>query len=543
MDRQHDFSPVRLSRVVSLLTRPVRPGVAPNARPTAVRAAVSHGGRAGGGLLYLVRSDVGAGAVTTFLSCFSGIEAASVAWHTLGWKCVGVAEREPFPCAVLAYHYPNVPNLGDVMAEDFLDRVAAIKPDVLVGGPPCQDFSIAGLRAGIHGDRGNLTLRWVQIIHAARPDFCVTENVPGWLSANDGHAFGAFLAGLVGADTALVPPKKCGGRWTNAGMVAGPRGRAAWRILDAQYFGLAQRRKRVFVVFCPRNGADPAAILFNSASLRGDTPPSREARERVAPTISARTQGGGGLGTDFDLDGGLIAGTLNTVPAKGGWRIGPDEAAANHIVAASQQLYSIMPQNSGRDYKARPVDVAQPLMAAGPVGGNQGGDVIVTRALRGECFGIDGELNASVEHIGALQARPHAGNFGMVADALRGEGFDASEDGTGRGTPLVPVAYAIQERAVSENLENGPQGKGYQADIAYTLEARNKVQSVAAQAVRRLTPRECCRLMGLPDDYLDIQYRGKPAADGNRYKSLGNSMAVPVVRWIGQRIASQDIAA
>jgi DNA (cytosine-5)-methyltransferase 1 len=385
--------------------------------------------------------------MTTFLSCFSGIEAASVAWLPLGWKCVGAAERESAPCAVLAHHYPDVPNLGDVMAEDFLDRVAALGPDVLVGGPPCQDFSIAGLRTGIHGDRGNLTLRWVQIIHAARPDFCVTENVPGWLSANDGHAFGAFLAGLVGADTALVPPKKCGGRWTNAGMVAGPRGRAAWRILDARHFGLAQRRKRVFVVFCPRNGADSAQVLFEPPSLRGDTPPSREARERVAPTISARTQGGGGLGTDFDLDGGLMVAIAGTMRSNGDAHSGfKDEA---------------------------------------------------------------GLVPVSIE---TLQ-------------------------------PLVPVAYAIQERAVSENLENGPQGKGYQADIAYTLEARNKVQSVAAQAVRRLTPRECCRLMGFPDDYLDIPYRGKPMADGQKYKMLGNSFAVPVVRWIGERIAAQDIAA
>ena len=197
-----------------------------------------------------------------FVSCFSGIEAASAAWHPLGWECVGVAEIEAFPCAVLKHHYPNVPNLGSVLADDFIDRVKALKPDVLVGGPPCQDFSVAGLRAGLKGDRGNLSLRWVEIIDAIRPLVSVTENVPGWFSVGGGHAFGAFLAALVGADTALVPPAKCGGRWTDAGMADGPGGRAAWRVLDAQFFSLAQRRKRVFVVASCSSGVRSRSGTF-----------------------------------------------------------------------------------------------------------------------------------------------------------------------------------------------------------------------------------------------------------------------------------------
>ena len=242
-----------------------------------------------------------------FLSCFSGIEATSIAWLPLGMECVGVAENAPFPSAVLAHHYPEVPNLGAVDADDFLERAVVLQPDVLVGGPPCQDFSVAGFRVGIYGDRGNLTLRWVQIIHAVRPVYAVTENVPGWLSANDGHAFGAFCAKLVGHDTALIPPASNGGRWTNAGMVDGPIGRLAWRILDAQYFGLAQRRRRVFVVFCFRDRGDPASVLFECQSMRRDFETGSQKRQKVAPTISSRPTGGGGLGTDFDLDGGLIA--------------------------------------------------------------------------------------------------------------------------------------------------------------------------------------------------------------------------------------------
>lgn len=454
--------------------------------------------------------------MTAFLSCFSGIEAASVAWATLGWHCVGVAELDPTACAVLAHHYPHVPNLGDVTADNFLERAAALKPDVLIGGPPCQDFSVAGLRAGIHGARGNLTLRWVQIIHAVRARFSVTENVPGWLSANGGRAFGAFLAALVGHDDALNPLVYGFKRWSHAGLVAGPQGRAAWRTLDAQYFGLAQRRKRVFVVFCPRGGGDPAEVLFEREGVQRHTPPRRKEGKDVAPTISSRPTGGGGLGTDFDLKGGLISHCLL--------------ASASKKLDPSLETY-----------------------------------VVSTLTSNGDA------------HSGF---RDH---HGLVAHSLRGEGFDASEDGTGRGTPLVPcepytlavrgrngghdleyrqdgtanalltpsggragigvgaIAYSLQAGALRENPASGPDGVGVQADIAYTVEARAEVQAVSlGSAVRRLTPKECARLQGFPDDYLSqVMIRGKPMADGPQYKCLGNSMAVPVIQWIGQRISGQ----
>jgi DNA (cytosine-5)-methyltransferase 1 len=369
-----------------------------------------------------------------FLSICSGIEAASVAWHPLGWRAVAFSEIEPFPCAVLAHHFPSVPNFGDMTKfKEWPDAVF----DVLVGGTPCQSFSIAGLRKGLDDPRGNLMLTYLAIAKRYRPVWLVWENVPGVLSSNEGRDFGTFLGALA----------KLGYGF-------------AYRILDAQHFGVPQRRRRVFVVGCLGDWRRAAAVLFERESLSGNPAPRREARQNVAPTISARTRGGGGLGTDFDCDGGLI-----------------------HAPEVSQ-------------------------------------------------------------------------------------GFDASEDGTGRGTALVPVA--IQERAVCENPNAGPQGKGWQEHIAYTLEARNKVQSVAfdlrgreggsqfegphdtaniraasggssrsyiaSSAVRRLTPVECERLQGFPDDYTAITMRGKPAADGPRYKALGNSMAVPVMRWIGERI-------
>ena len=243
-----------------------------------------------------------------YLSICSGIEAASVAWESLGWKPLAFSEIEPFPRAVLAHHYPDVPIYGDFTK--LRDEAFIADADVLVGGTPCQAFSVAGLRKSLDDDRGNLSLEFVRLAdaiddlrHAAgrQPAIIVWENVPGVFSVKD-NAFGAFLAGLAGEDTSITPPR---GKWTDAGVVAGPQRAVAWRVLDAQYFGLAQRRRRVFVVASAQEGFDPAAVLLEFEGLRRDSPPRREAGQ-VAPTIPSRSTAGGGLGTDFDCDGGVI---------------------------------------------------------------------------------------------------------------------------------------------------------------------------------------------------------------------------------------------
>jgi len=224
-----------------------------------------------------------------YLSVCSGIEAATVAWEPLGFSPVAFSEIEKFPAAVLAHHYPTVPNLGDmaqIKGEDYNGIV-----DILVGGTPCQAFSVAGARKGLADDRGNLTLVFAGLADAIQPGFVVWENVPGVLSDKT-NAFGCFLGLLAGEDDALQPP---GGKWTDAGFVLGPERTIAWRVLDAQYFGLAQRRRRVFLVACPRGGADPREILFERESVRRDSAPSREAGKGithdVAPSLGASGRG------------------------------------------------------------------------------------------------------------------------------------------------------------------------------------------------------------------------------------------------------------
>lgn len=260
-----------------------------------------------------------------FGSVCSGIESASVAWEPLGMQPAWFAEIDKFPSSVLAARFPTVPNLGD-MTQINADDPSVRDIDVLVGGTPCQGFSVAGLQGSLDDDRSNLALAFCRLGHRiaahGRLKTIVWENVPGCLSTHD-NAFGSILAGFVGEETPLEaepkPADRHSGRfwrwnekrgqhihsWANAGCVYGPKAAAAWRVLDAQYFGLAQRRERVFVVVCLGHWTDPAEILFERQGVRRDSPPSRQTGQGVAGTVTSRTTGGGGLGTDFDITGGL----------------------------------------------------------------------------------------------------------------------------------------------------------------------------------------------------------------------------------------------
>ena len=447
----------------------------------------------------------------TYGSVCSGIEAASVAWHPLGWKAAWLAEIEKFPSAVLAHHYPDVQNLGDMTAIADLIRSGEVEaPDILVGGTPCQAFSVAGARAGLADPRGQLTLSYVDLANAIdtarialgkQSAVTVWENVPGVLSSKD-NAFGCFLGALAGENCELQPP---GGKWKDAGCVSGPERAIAWRILDAQYIGLAQRRRRVFVVASARNGFDPKQVLFEFEGVRRDTPPSREAGQSIThPIAPCLTSSGRGVerGSDTRGQDPVVAvycrEIAQTITSNYGKQVdNTDSALGPNVVAFTC-----------KDYGADAGPVSPTLRAMNHTGShaNAGGQVAVC---------ITGE----------------------ITHTLKAEGFDGSEDGTGRGNPIVAVAFA-------QNSRDEVRLMGGDGQIIGALAAQPGMKQtcyVTHPAVRRLTPRECERLQGFPDDYTMIA-RGKKIAedcpDGPRYKALGNSMAVPCMAWIGRRIQS-----
>lgn len=475
----------------------------------------------------------------TYGSVCSGIEAASVAWHPLGMRAAWFAEIEKFPSAVLAHRWPEVQNLGDMTQlarQVLLEQISA--PPVLVGGTPCQDFSVAGMRKGLAGKRGALTIKFVELADAidhVRPagDECVVvwENVPGVLS-DKANAFGCFLGALVGESDALQPS---GGKWTNAGCVYGPRRTAAWRVLDAQYFGLAQRRRRVFVVASARRGFDPAAVLFEPEGLRRDTPPRRGEGQDLAGRAPFGPALQCGCGTILELSVGewgcpncegeegpaveVIAG----VPAFGGENQGGSLFQAGALNAHGLR----------NDFATETFCVAPTITGGGRKGGGYSCDDIplttaTLDASYGRLHGCSGQdLNHGHSHLIAVH--------GTQDPCVQID--QAHTLGRNNGQENAVLAFHENQRSEVTTHEvactlkghGGKPGQGYAA-------------AMIGPAVRRLTPRECERLQGFPDDYTLIPWRGKPAdecPDGPRYKAIGNSKAVPVVRWIGQRLLQQ----
>lgn len=538
-------------------------------------------------------------------SVCSGIEAASVAWHPLGFRASWFAEIEPFPCAVLAHRWPDVSNLGDMTKlarEVLLGSIAA--PLILVGGTPCQDFSVAGMRAGLAGARGALTIKFVELADAidhVRPagDECVVvwENVPGVLS-DKGNAFGNFLAALVGESEALEP---AGPRWTNSGCVYGPRRAAAWRVLDAQYFGVAQRRRRVFVVASARAGFDPAAVLLEREGLRRDHPPRRGEGQDLAGHAPFGPALQCGCGYLFGLnlgqwgcpncegDEGPAVEVLAGVPAFGG-----ENQSGSLFQAGALTAHGIR-----NDFASETFCVAPTLAGGGRKSGGYSLDDIPTVAgtlqANGKAAGSatqqDAEAGLLVVHgtqdPDVIQECAHTlGRNHGQENAV----FDPNQitSATNRSQPTpglchtlpassqAPIAFGVKDYGA----DGTGSGQPIVAEVAPTLRSGNfrshsnpatQADSlVIASAVRRLTPRECERLQGFPDDYTLVPgwdgWRPMDASetpescqaeglavrqakrskrwyvrdvDGPRYKAIGNSKAVPVVRWIGRRIKQQ----
>jgi DNA (cytosine-5)-methyltransferase 1 len=452
-----------------------------------------------------------------FGSVCSGIEAASVAWHPLGWEAAWLSEIEPFPCAVLKHHYPDVPNYGDMtLLPDRILSGEVEAPDLFCGGTPCQAFSVAGLRNSLDDARGNLSLTFVGIANAIdhvrsvrrdSPAIIFWENVPGVLNTKD-NAFGCFLGALAGESDPVIAP---GDKWSNAGCVYGPQRTVAWRVLDAQYFGVAQRRRRVFVVASARDDINPAEILFEFEGVRRDIAPRREARQEVAGTIAARF----GISRN-NHEECVVAPTLT---ADFGDKLGQNnqhidsQKGGMFVPSFMQPTFAIQGSMIGRSD------------SAGPQGDGINVEV---------CFTQNTIDRHAVAHTQIFE------NHGTDSRIKPVEVCPTVTSRWGTGGNNVPLSmqpilggWDYENNAHGPNDVTGPLLKGSPTEGGRPLPAI----ALQSMAVRRLTPTECERLQGFPDNYSNIPWRGKlESPDGPRYKALGNSWAVPVVRWIGKRI-------
>ena len=569
-------------------------------------------------------------------SVCSGIEAATAAWHSLGWQPAFFSEIEPFPRAVLAHHYPTVPLHGDFTTIG-ADQYGAI--DLLVGGTPCQSFSVAGLRGGLDDDRGNLALEFLRLADRKRPRWVVWENVPGVLSSDGGRDFGSILGGLG----------ELGYGW-------------AYRVLDAQYFGVAQRRRRVFVVGYLGDWRPAAAVLFERHSMSGHPAPSREKGQDAASGAAAgageRGDAGGErpavdwpsnvactLATDFASKWGqnnqhvnagcplfvpAVANAITASLANAATGHNKDEnviafdaynqsetdgvsktvAARNDQDTASCVAYPINTQlglrgadtsNSSRegvgvgnagdpaytlqaghshavayDHPGRynnihggtgehrhvmptlestnpkqiiafssnmsvpdhQTDGTTPTLKLGGHGGGNPPAIAFAQNTRDEVrlVGGDGQI------VGALAAQPGMKQTSYIAFDTTQISSPHNYSNPQAGDPCHPLAAGAHPPAVAFEANMSfatPDTSG----VNPTLTRRHHASVAIASAVRRLTPRECERLQGFPDNFTAIPWRKKGSEDcpdGPRYKALGNSMAVPVMRWIGERIAAVE---
>lgn len=472
----------------------------------------------------------------TYGSVCSGIESATVAWEPLGFEPQWFSQFDPehnynqgldFPSTVLDHHYPHVMNIGDLSNLPELMRYGALSaPDLLVGGTPCQAFSVAGKRGSLADARGGLSLIYGDLLNAideqrgaGNESVCLWENVPGVLNTSD-NAFGWFLGLLAGeysladclsgtAHPLEAQPGASRQKWPKSGCVIGPVRTVAWRILDAQYFGLAQRRKRVFVVASARKGFDPAEVLFEREGVRRDSPPSREAFS-LASALTAR-----GVGTCGADD---------------------NQAQANHLIVAF----------SSKDYGGDAcIELSPTLRAGNSVNSNQNGGSppAVVVGHRQVTFGE----YACDETVSTMKARDYKDATDLVVHGTQDPCVSdnlAFALGRNNGGENVLI-HAIHDKATrhqgggdTRNGDGSGNGLGVSKphEPMYTLTTADR-HAVSTPAVRRLTPVECERLQGFPDNYTNVPYRGKPAPDGQRYKAIGNSKAVPVVQWLGLRIA------
>lgn len=416
-----------------------------------------------------------------YVSLFSGIEAATVAWEPLGWEPLAFSEIDAFPCAVLAERFPGVPNLGDITEIEWKKAVKRHgKPDLVVGGSPCQSFSIAGGRTGLEGASG-LMWEYVRCVREVKPGWLLWENVPGALSSSHGEDFRCLLEALDACGYGL-----------------------AWRVLDAQFFGVAQRRERVFLVGRLGDPGGPCRVLFEPESLRWDSPSSKDKRKALAAGagISPKTAGWP-VSAGFSYKASPSAGNIGYEPEQA-----PTVLAERNDAAVCIQgdiaRGAHMGQN-GKGWSDEGVSYTLDTM-----------DVpAVTLKICGGCDGGGKGPMITEDMSCTLGCRNDQTVFEPAAFAANQRGEVRLQGGDGEITGVIPAH------------SSGKQVNG----------------AMDGYAVRRLTPRECERLQGFSDDWTRVPYKGKPAdecPDTPRYKAIGNSMAVPVMRWIGERIEAAE---
>ena len=498
-----------------------------------------------------------------YLSVCSGIEAASVAWHPLGWNCLGVSEIEPFPSAVLAHHYPSVPNFGDMTK--FKEWKINGTVDLLVGGTPCQSFSVAGLRQGLKDPRGNLMLTYLAIAEHLRPRYIVWENVPGVLSSNGGKDFGSFLGGLG----------ELGYGW-------------AYRVLDAQWCrthrhprAVPQRRRRVFVVGCLGNPTSAAKVLFKSESMQRYSAPRRATRQGTADNVEEGVGSGGDVAATFTARTGearnnsehlvwpaQVASTLN---ASFGDKQGLED---QHALNGAPCFVASAAPCPTLDRSAVPAVAIQGTVIGrqdhnGPSGSgcSDRGEMFTlnstdVHAVAVGCF--KSGQSAAARSLGFSETEsPTLGVSGgnaipaVAIVNMQGSKSNAcvSTDGSSytinamHGHDVHAVAVAPQEITAFQSSELRLRGTLTNQIVAPTLKSETKSGDTELRVlgttmqVRRLTPTECERLQGFPDGWTAIPWKKKPAdqcPDGPRYKALGNSMAVNCMEWLGERIQAVE---
>jgi DNA (cytosine-5)-methyltransferase 1 len=437
-------------------------------------------------------------------SVCSGVEAATMAWHHMGWKPSFFSEIEQFPCAVLQHHYPEVPLHGDftTIGENDYEPI-----DLLVGGTPCQSFSIAGLRKGMADERGNLALEFLKLAQRTRPTWLVWENVPGVLSSNSGRDFGAFLGGLGEIGYGF-----------------------AYRVLNAQYFGVPQRRRRVFVVGYLGDWRPPAKVLFERHSLQGHPAPSREKREETAKCLTA------GIAQRYDSETETMI-CFEPRSPDGVPRISKDVCPTLNTMGGGQRepCVAFGWQNSSSQGDSVSETVSPTL--------DKSKTPAVAMGIPGNWIGRKPENGGQREPCVAFALQ----GAGKTSQNSQGSGWNEEVCYTTNCLDVHGVAYSFDSLSSNSMKSKNPHSGCRQVETCHTLDtasptpAKNQggIAIASSMQVRRLTPIECERLQGFPDNFTKIPYRNKTVdncPDGPRYKAMGNSMAVPVMRWLGERI-------